>query len=526
MSTLFRSAKSVRSIFAATVLLALLSGCGGGGGGGSGSATTGPVTAPAPSPTAILLNPVSLETYSALDARIRAQFSIDVDASTVNQNTVILQQGTVKVPVTVTLTGREVDIKPSAPLDMTRPYTIVLTTGIKGSTGIPMAKETRFNFLTVPPAIDVSVVELAPTTGPVAAAVADVNGDGRADIVTTRSGTGLVNSLLVYLQRADGTLAPAMPFKMTSTYCIPTSITIGDLNKDGKNDIVVGTLSDGPDRADDPCGLQVFLQDASGNLGAPMLLPTLNAFRVKLADLNRDGMLDIVGAGYNTGSISVFKQGAGGVFAASNYQVTTGTDDFALGDINHDGMIDIVQMRGLDRGLQFAVLAQKTDGTFAAAKYYDLPPPFPATGGVLGNLTVADINEDGLADVVVTVTGNTPFARVIPFYQNAQGELAAGAPIASFELPGAVRQADMNLDGKKDLVVVNRGWQNVTVYYAQPRNEGLIGWLYKVPFTSDSPDGLAIGDIDGDGDPDIVMATSNGLVLMKVKPTTPAAPGG
>jgi hypothetical protein len=524
MNKSFRGAISVRSLFAASVLLALLGGCGGGGGGGSSSSA--PPPAPAPAPTATLLNPVSLETYSALDTRIRAQFNVDVDPLTVNQLTVLLSQGTVKVPATVTLTGREVEIKPLAPLEMTRPYTIVLTTGIKGANGVPMAKEVRWNFLTVPPAMDVSVIELAPTTGPVSAAVADVNGDGRADIVTTRSGTGLVNTLLVYLQRADGTLSPALPYKMTSTYCIPTSIAVGDLNNDGKNDIVVSTLSDGPDRPEDPCGMQVFMQNAAGSLSAPMLMPTLNAFRVKLADLNRDGMLDIIGAGYKTGSISVFKQTASGVFASAAYPVDTGTDDFALGDVNHDGMIDIVQMRGLDRGApQFGVLAQKADGTFAAAKYYDLPPPFPTGTGVLGNLTVGDINEDGLADVVVTVTGNLPFARVIPFYQNAQGELTAGAPIASFELPGPVHSGDINLDGKTDVVVVNRGWQNVTVYYAQPRKEGLVGWLYKVPFTSDFPDALAIGDIDGDGDQDIVMATSNGLVLMKTKPTTPAAPG-
>lgn len=525
MNVTFRSAISMRTFLAASLVLAVLSGCGGGGGGGGGGGTVTPAPPPPPppaaaAPSATLLNPVSLETYSPLDTRIRAQFSADVDPSTVNQNTVLLAQGTVKIPATIVLTGREVEIKPNGPLEMTRPYTIVLTTGIKGVSGVPLANEMRWNFLTVAPAIDISTMDLPSTQAPVAVAVGDVNGDGRADVVTTRSAGTLADTLAVYLQRVDGTLAPAAGYKMTSTHCVPTSVAIGDVNRDGKNDIVVATLTDRPE---DSCGMHVFAQGAAGDLATAYLIPTLDAYRVKLADIDRDGMLDMVGVGFNTASITVFRQIQGGTFArAAAYPVDTGTDDFALGDVNNDGKVDIVQMRGQNRGTpQFGVLAQKADGTFAAARYYDLPPPF-LTSGIVGNLTVGDINEDGLADVAITVTGNTPVSRIIPFYQNAQGELKVGTPIASFQLPGAIRTADINLDGKNDMVVVNRDWLTVTVYYAQPRGEGLVGWMYKVPNTNDFPDALATGDIDGDGDADIVMATENGLILMRTKPTTPA----
>jgi hypothetical protein len=521
MNTTLRGSRSMRSFVAVSLVLAVLSGCGGGGGGSTGGSTP---STPAPvtsAPTAVLLDPVSLETYAGLDTRVRAQFSIDMDAASVNANTVTLIQGTVKVPATVTLTGREVELKPSAPLEMTRPYTIVLTTGVKSVGGVPMAQETRWNFLTVPPAADLFGLELNTTTAPVALAIGDINGDGRNDIVSVRSGSGLTDTLSVIFQGADGSLGQPVGYKMSSPNCIPTSVAIGDVNKDGKNDLVVATLGD---RADAVCGMHVFVQDTAGKLIAPQLLPTADAFRVKLVDINRDGLIDIVSAGFNTSSVSVFLQLQAGVFApAASYPVDTGTDDFAVGDVNNDGRLDIVQMRGHNRGApQFSVLAQKADGTFAAPKYYDLPPPFNTTG-VTGNLAVGDINEDGLADVVVTVSANKPLARVITFYQNAQGELKEGAPLASFEIPGAARIGDINADGKNDLVVVNRGWATVTVYYAQPRKEGLVGWLYKVPFTADYPDAIAVGDIDGDGDNDIVMATSTGLVFLKLKPTTPAA---
>ncbi len=506
---------SVRSFVAVSLALAVLSGCGGGGGGGgSGGSVPG---APAPvtgAPTAVLLDPVSLETYSNLDARIRAQFSIEVDPATVNPSTVVLLQGTVTVPATVVLNGRDVDIKPLAPLEMTRPYTVLLTTGIRSKGGVAMAQEMRWNFLSIPPAAEVTSLDLFATTNPLAVTIGDVNGDGRADIVSVRSGGTVTDTMTVYLQGADGGLTQPVGYKMSSPNCIPTAVKVGDFNKDGKNDVVVSTLGDRPDAV---CGMQVFVQNTTGQLTAPQLLATGDAYRVKLVDINRDGLLDMVGAGFNTGSVSVILQRSAGVFApAATYAVDTGTDDMALGDVNNDGRVDIVQMRGQNRGTpQFSVLAQKADGTFAAAKYYDLPPPFITTG-VLGNLAVGDINEDGLADVVISVTANKPLARMITFYQDAQGELKAGVPLASPELPGATQISDINADGRNDIVVVNRELNTVTVYYGQPRKEALVGWLYKVPFTSDNPDALAIGDIDGDGDSDIVLATRQGLVFMKM----------
>jgi hypothetical protein len=421
----------------------------------------------------------------------------------------------------VVLNGRDVDIKPLAPLEMTRPYTVLLTTGIRSKAGVALAQEMRWNFLSIPPAAGVTAVELFPTTNPLAVAVADVNGDGRADVVSVRSGGTVTDTLQVYLQGADGVLAQPLGYKMSSPNCIPTSVKVGDFNKDGKNDVVVSTLGDRPDAV---CGMQVFVQNATGQLTAPQLLPTGDAYRVKLVDINRDGLLDMVGAGFNTASVSVILQVSAGVFApAASYPVDTGTDDMALGDVNNDGRVDIVQMRGQNRGApQFSVLAQKADGTFAAAKYYDLPPPF-ATTGVLGNLSVGDINQDGLADVVISVTANKPLARIITFYQDAQGELKAGTPLASPELPGAAQINDINADGRNDIVVVNRELNTVTMYYGQPRKEALVGWLYKVPFTADYPDALAIGDIDGDGDSDIVMATNHGLVFMRMNLKAPVS---
>src|SRR5437763_1800917 len=99
---------------------------------------------------------------------------------------------------------------------------------------------------------------------PEAVAVGDVNGDGRNDVVMTTSyyfDPANDFHLFVFLQAADGTLMAPISYATSATYGNrPDSVAIGDITGDGRADVVVGI---------DGVGVQVFPQLATGVLGSP-----------------------------------------------------------------------------------------------------------------------------------------------------------------------------------------------------------------------------------------------------------------
>ena len=102
--------------------------------------------------------------------------------------------------------------------------------------------------------------------------------------------------------------------------------------------------------------------------------PTINSHKIKIADLNHDGRLDVVGIGWGTDTADVLLQNAGGTLNPSiTYTVTHGGyDDLEVGDVNNDGLTDIIVMSGQSLLPNVGLLTQKTDGTFNPPVYYSV----------------------------------------------------------------------------------------------------------------------------------------------------------
>lgn len=144
-----------------------------------------------------------------------------------------------------------------------------------------------------------------------------------------------------------------------------------------------------------------------------------------------------------------------------SYAVANGTwDDLEQGDVNNDGLIDIIVMSGKPNALY--TLNQKQDGTFG-------PPVGGPTGalGTTGGIGVGDINGDGRNEVVMAYTANTPNGKIFVFSPDSQGNIGSGTSYASYDCPLAVGVADVNGDGRKDIVVTHDGWSTVGVYMQQ-----------------------------------------------------------
>jgi fibronectin type 3 domain-containing protein len=356
---------------------------------------------------------------------------------------------------------------------------------------------------------------------PEAVAIGDANADGRNDVVMTTSyyfDPGADYRLWVFLQAPDGTLSPPVSYATVATYgSRPDSVAIGDITGDGRADVVVGI---------DGVGVQVFPQLSSGGLGSPASFATPDSNKIRLGQLDGDGRLDVAGVGWGTNTVGVLlNDGHGGLSPRVSYPVQhDGYDDLEIADVTGDGRDDLIVMSGQGFVPNVSVLAQLTSGGFGAAAEYSV-----ASNVLTHGVGVGDVNGDGRNDVVASYGGNRPASAIAVLAQTASGTLAAPAGSSSYDIPEPVEVADVDLDGRADVVLLHGGWLKAGVYRQQ--SNGTLGpeELYAIPYASHyNPHGLTVGDVNGDGSPDIVLADyNNGLVVLRntTAPTTaPAAP--
>jgi hypothetical protein len=357
---------------------------------------------------------------------------------------------------------------------------------------------------------------------PEAVAIGDVTGDGRNDVVmTTHYYFDPANDfrLWVFAQHADGSLAAPVSYPTAAGYSNgPDSVAIGDVTGDGRADVVLGLTR---------LGVQVFPQLASGSLGPPSMTLTNDSHKIRLGHLDSDGRLDVAGIPWGTDSDTVsvmLNDGAGGLRAPVVYPVThDGYDDLEIADVTGDARDDLVVMSGQGSAPNLSVLAQLPGGGFGAAAEYRVPE---GTWDLTKGIGVGDVTGDGRKDVVASYGGNKPNAWLAVFAQNAAGTLDGPVSYSSFDIPEPVDVADIDLDGRADVVTLHGGWTDAGVY--RQLAGGTLGTeeLYPVPYASHyNPHGLAVGDVNGDGSPDVVLADYNhGLVVLRNTRTTPPPP--
>jgi hypothetical protein len=350
-------------------------------------------------------------------------------------------------------------------------------------------------------------------------AAGDVNGDGRADVVMTTSYYfDPLNDykLFVFLQDSSGALLPPVSYPTRGAYTSrPDSVDVGDVTGDGLADVIVGV---------EETGIEVFAQQPDGTLGMGLLYPTTDAFKVRVGDLNGDGRQDVVGVGWGTDTATVFVQNGSGTFDGPAVLAVShsGYEDLEVGDVTGDGLADIVVMSGqLYATPNLGILPQLVAGGFGPPAYYRVGENTNTRGVGLGDAT-----GDGLNDVVVAYGGNRPASHVGVFAQNGSGSLDPVVAYPAYDIPEPVEVADLDLDGRDDVATAHGGWLNLGVFRQTATGELATEELYPVPYASHyNPHGLDVGDVNGDGAPDVVIADHNsGLVVLYNTTEVPPEP--
>jgi FG-GAP-like repeat/PASTA domain len=201
---------------------------------------------------------------------------------------------------------------------------------------------------------------------PSSLAIGDVNGDGRPDLVTSnsRDGDESVGTVSVLTNSGDGSFAAKRDYP---TGMSPYSVAIGDLDGDGNPDLAVAI------RNDDVSGsgaVSVLTNNGDGAFVARRAYPLeADPAAVAIGDLNGDGRADVVTANTYAGTLSVLlNNGAGGFGARRDYATGDWAPSVAIGDLNADGRAELVAGHF---GRMVSVFFNRGDGTFEAPREHE-----------------------------------------------------------------------------------------------------------------------------------------------------------
>jgi len=344
---------------------------------------------------------------------------------------------------------------------------------------------------------------------PASVVVADLNGDGKPDLIVANS-----DAIGVLLGNGDSTFKPAVSYTLGAGTSGLQSAVVADVNGDGKPDVLVAIRSANFGEG----GAGVLLGNGDGTFQAPAVYDSggQSAWSIAVGDVNGDKKPDLMLANADSNSVGVLLGNGDGTFQPPENYDSGGYSprSVAAADINGDGKSDVLVADLCRSAAQcdgegvVGVLLSIGNGTFEPMMTYD--PGGSNSAFVVG----ADVNDDGKPDLVVAnicgvvtagVCGGPSTVGVL--LGNGDGTFQPAVTYNSgqgFARSAAV--ADVNGDGKPDVVVGSCCFNTVSVLLGN--GDGTFQRSETFDSGGEEPESVAVADVNGDARPDLVAANN------------------
>jgi len=305
----------------------------------------------------------------------------------------------------------------------------------------------------------------------------------------------LVGAVLLAFASGAGAATPINlgPERTYRTGDLPYSVETADLNGDGVLDIVSpNTISH---------DVTVLLGEGDGTFAPSRTFPGGDSPRTAVTeDFDEDGRLDVAVSNVFANGVSVLKgDGRGGLGPPVRHAVGEQPRTVITTDFDRDGHLDLAVVNRLDDTV--SILLGRGDGSFATTKGFPAGDRLSAGGdGDAYDLASLDVNRDGTPDLAVANRASNNLSLLIG---NSDGTFRAGAIYPAGTTPYAVVAGDFNGDRDPDLAVANGDSRDISTFLG--RGDGTFDPRPRQG-AGVAAFALAVADLDDDGDQDLAVA--------------------